>query len=146
QPAEEAGVYLSRLLCAEPDLDIEPRRTQLLEPLACHARIWILKRNDHSLHARSDQSVDARWSPTPVAARLEADMGHGTGSCFARAPESLGFAVRSASGLGPPPSDDASVIYDNATNCRVRPNGTQPPTSKRQRRSHRLKIQAPIAG
>src|SRR5215467_6119552 len=61
QPAEEAGVYLSRLLCAEPDLDIEPRRTQLLQPLACHARIWILKRNDHSLHARSDQSVDARW-------------------------------------------------------------------------------------
>src|SRR4029077_5778089 len=100
----------------------------------------------HSLHAGSDQSIHAGWSPTPVAARFETDMGDGAASCFACATERLGFAMRPAPWLGPPTSDDAAVIYDNTTNCGVRPNGTQPPTSKRQRCSHRLEVQAPIAG
>ncbi len=123
-----------------------PGRAQPPEALAGDTRIGILEGDDHSPHAGGDQRIDAGRSPAPVATGFETDIGDGAASRFARPAKRLGLAMRPAAGLGPAASDDPAVLYDDTTDRRVRPDGAEPATSKRQRRAHRVEVEASIAG
>src|SRR6516162_5368499 len=140
QAAQETGIDLCRLLGTEPDLDVETGSAQPAQPLAGHARIGILERNDYSPDAGGDQRIDTGWGTTPMTAGFEADIGGCSASGLPRPAQRLGLAMRSPAGLGPTPSGDAPLFDDDAANGRVRPDGTEPATGKRQGRAHRTEI------
>src|SRR6516164_1262514 len=146
QAAEETRIDLGRLLGTEPDLDVEPRRTQPAQSLAGDARIRILKSDHHPPYPGGDQRIDAGRGLAPVTTRLETDMGDGSVSRLPRPAKRFGLAMRSPTGLGPAPSDDPAVVYDDTTDRGVRPDGAEPATGERQRCSHRVEIEVSIAG
>src|SRR6516164_5320510 len=75
QAAEETRIDLGRLLGTEPDLDVEPRRTQPAQSLAGDARIRIFKSDHRPPYPAGDQCIDAGRGLAPVTTRLETDMG-----------------------------------------------------------------------
>jgi len=61
----------SRLRRADAALDLNARRTQLVEPTTRNARIWIFNCNDGALDPRRDDGVGAGTGSPLMRARLE---------------------------------------------------------------------------
>src|SRR5207248_5603622 len=126
ESAEEAGIDFDSFRPAEAGIDIETRRAQSSHALAGNARVGVLRSNHNPTYPCGDQRIGAGRGATPMATRLETDIGGGAASSVTRPVERLGLAMRPSARLRPPAPHDAAFVDDDAADRRVWPDRAEP--------------------
>ncbi len=142
---KKAGVDLGGFGGAEAGFDRDAGLAQPGDPAAGDTRVGILEGYDDVFNTGIDQRAGAGRRLSPMAARLEADIGGGAQCRRSGAAQGFSFGVRPAAGLGPAAADNGSPVDEDAADGRVGPDIAEPAPGERQGRVHPTRIGAPIA-
>src|SRR6516165_6436307 len=144
--AEMAGMGVSGISGAKPDVDGNPGGTELCMPLACDLRIGILDRSDHPGNSSGNDRIRARRRFAEMRARLQRHIDRGAARGLAGLRQRHRLGMWTAAGLRPSSPDDDAVFHDDRSDGRVRPGPPQTAPTEGERELHEAPVDVLLPG
>src|SRR5262245_47120462 len=111
--AEMPGMVVCGLGGAEPDIDRDPRRTQLCVPLPGHQWIGILDRGHDAGNTGGNDGVGTGRRSAEMRTWLQRHIERGAACDLACAPQRLGLSMGTPAGLRPTAPDNQAILDDD---------------------------------
>lgn len=133
---EKTALLLTRFVFKTARINSNARGLERRKTLARNTRIRILHRDNDARNPAFNQCGCTRGRLAVVRARFQGDIGRRAASTRTGLRQRLGFCVRAATVCRAAPTNNATLVNDDAPNGRIRPNAPQAARAKCQRVPH----------